>query len=696
MAPRTNGANRRTLASEQVFELGKQGRKTGVVLPDSGVRDENGIMPLKGIFDSPGKDRASDDDDDDDDDDDENSDEADMDIENTPGPDPRSLLKKQQSARRPIPRARSPALTNLQSPPMRVGESSPLRRPAPGGAASQLKSGATRRLNFDATEHGLPKPAGASRMPNGGAPSDEDDDEGATNHDDIDAVVEESLAILDMGDDDDDMPDPVDDAETEPEPESEPEPERVVSKTTAGRAKAAAAKQVAAAPVPSKRGRKKRSSPEPPAEPEPEEAEEEEDEEEEEEEEEPVPAKRGRPAAKGKAKEVAPPKQQQADSGKRRRGAPGRHSANSATSDQPDPEPEPEPEPAAKRQRVAPTAAAPATKGRGRKPAAATKPSVAEPDAEEEGESSAAPASQPKQRGRKPKKAAAAGGGDVGDTSVVIVPRAPLPKRSGLVINRRDVPGESDAITRTRSGRSSFRPLSWWRNEHVEMEKDEVEDTLPGRKGSRIVLPSVKEVVRVEQESPQHARRGRGRPSSKAAGKRGRRRAGADDSDGEDPDEEPWEEEGGQVVGNVVVWEPEHEFDPPGVDDQVAVEEDVMAYSNRAIQTREILGSTFRFTKTLSLPFFGTGVVDLPPGSEKKAKNSRKMHMTFIVHSGRVTVMVNETTFSLGKGGMWFVPRGNYYSIANEGNKLARIFFAQACEITREPPQEESEAATGE
>lgn len=77
MAPRTNGTSRRTLASEQVFTLGQQGRKTGVVLPDSGVRDENGIEPLKGIFDSPGKDNSSDDDDD------ENSDEADMDIENS-------------------------------------------------------------------------------------------------------------------------------------------------------------------------------------------------------------------------------------------------------------------------------------------------------------------------------------------------------------------------------------------------------------------------------------------------------------------------------------------------------------------------------------------------------------------------------------------------------------------------------------
>lgn len=92
MAPRTNGASRRTLASEQVFTLGQQGRKTGVVLPDSGVRDENGIEPLKGIFDSPGKDNSSDDDDDDD----ENSDEADMDIENSKVASSERLLRRSQ------------------------------------------------------------------------------------------------------------------------------------------------------------------------------------------------------------------------------------------------------------------------------------------------------------------------------------------------------------------------------------------------------------------------------------------------------------------------------------------------------------------------------------------------------------------------------------------------------------------------
>lgn len=35
------------------FEPGKQGRRTGLVLKDTGVRDEHGLEPVSGIFSSP-------------------------------------------------------------------------------------------------------------------------------------------------------------------------------------------------------------------------------------------------------------------------------------------------------------------------------------------------------------------------------------------------------------------------------------------------------------------------------------------------------------------------------------------------------------------------------------------------------------------------------------------------------------------
>lgn len=79
---------------------------------------------------------------------------------------------------------------------------------------------------------------------------------------------------------------------------------------------------------------------------------------------------------------------------------------------------------------------------------------------------------------------------------------------------------------------------------------------------------------------------------------------------------------------------------------------------------RDISGAEFRFAKTLTLPFFGSGMVDLPPGGFKRSKNARKMQMVFFMFYGRVTVEVGTPTkrFSIGKGGMWQVPRGTFPS----------------------------------
>ena len=77
----------------------------------------------------------------------------------------------------------------------------------------------------------------------------------------------------------------------------------------------------------------------------------------------------------------------------------------------------------------------------------------------------------------------------------------------------------------------------------------------------------------------------------------------------------------------------------------------------------DIAGAQFKFAKTLTLPFFGSGMVHLPPGGEKRIKNSRKMQMVFFVYFGRVTVNVGTptSTFSIGKGGQWQVPRGECF-----------------------------------
>lgn len=251
--------------------------------------------------------------------------------------------------------------------------------------------------------------------------------------------------------------------------------------------------------------------------------------------------------------------------------------------------------------------------------------------------------SQPKTKGRpgrKPKDADAEDG-DVGETSFAALQRGPpLPKSRGLVSMRKDL----DSITQTRSGRHSYRPIQYWRGEQVVREDEEQADMFAK---DRFVMPSIKEVVRVPEEEV----------SSRAAPSRGKARPKSKKPVVEE-DYEAWEINPGTVEGEIVIWETEHEEHPPADDEPVQVTDERIALSAKAVQTSEIRDATFRFAKTLTMPFMGAGVVDLPPGGEKRPKNSRKMHMVFFVHTGKVMVTINEAQFRISAGGMWFVPRG--------------------------------------
>jgi len=268
----------------------------------------------------------------------------------------------------------------------------------------------------------------------------------------------------------------------------------------------------------------------------------------------------------------------------------------------------------------------------------------------------AAPAIAPtKRRGRKPKSQAQARNPPE-DTSILEVQRGPpLPKARGLVSIRRD----ANSIVQTRSGRHSYKPLEFWKGEHVTYDNEEVQDDT--YRNRRMVLPSIKEVIRVEddEEDTRRARKKHTR-GRKPTGKR--RAAAQEEGQEEDEQEEPeeWERDPGVISGDVVLWEPQHELYPPSNDAHVEVVEDQLAVSSDAILTRDIHDASFRFAKTLNMSFMGSGIVDLPPGAEKKPKNSRKMQMVFFVFYGKVLVTVNETEFRISAGGQWFVPRGMF------------------------------------
>lgn len=227
-------------------------------------------------------------------------------------------------------------------------------------------------------------------------------------------------------------------------------------------------------------------------------------------------------------------------------------------------------------------------------------------------------------------------------------------KRAGasrtLTILREGTPADDGAM-RTRSGRQSIKPLEYWLGERGEHTPD---GTLVGIVRAESVEIAPRPYTRRESAAPRRSRA----PSMARGG------LGSEDTtlgvireEGyggkEEVELEEWEAEGGVIRGFVRTWDA-----MLNTADETDMREQDLAFSSNSIETRDVVGSDFKYAKFLSLPFFGCGMVDIPPGGFKRAKNSRKMQMVFFVHKGKVLVRVGEAEFSISKGGVWHVPRG--------------------------------------
>ncbi|KAF5021997.1 hypothetical protein F66182_5954 [Fusarium sp. NRRL 66182] len=666
MVPR--GPRRSEVAEPQAFhQLGVRGRKTGVELVDTGERDEYGMQPLDDLLSSPDKETSIfnqryDDDEEEDDqyEDDNNGDdnveeeeeeeeeagsEA-MDIESSAGPGPQTVLKG-RNLQYPIPRSRSPVKTTLMSSPRRNPNLEHLSSPTRPSFSKERDPTVTRKLDFGA------KPQiRAKNATNGvnGTVLEEDDADATEDAPELDDEEEEEPDHMDLLDASLRIVEDMHGSSASPEPTPKHMQAKNQPKVPNTSARSNLNQEEANPKKPGRRGRPPKVKPaqEEPQEEQPAQEEDEDNE---------------KPRKGRKPKNAAQPKEPKTVES-RKRPAPEKPEEedepdNEATEPEPEPNHDEEDEEEPPRQLKRPRTNAP-------KPSKTAKP----------GPSNAAPPAEPKPRGRPGRRPKVQGAGDVGadvgDTSFAALQRGPpLPKKRGLVSVRHD----TDEVRTTRSGRHSYRPLDWWRGDKVVQEEEEFND-VSGR--DRFVLSTIKEVIRAPQEEVR----------AKAAKSRGRQKGKPKPAQPiEVVEPEEWEINSGVVNGEVILWEPEHDLNPPGDEEPVEVMEDRVAISGDAIQTRDILNASFRMAKTLTTPFMGAGVVDLPPGSEKRPKNSRKMHMVFFVHTGKVLVTVNEASFRLSAGGMWFVPRGNYYSITNDYDTDSRIFFSQGCEISAQPTE---------
>lgn len=260
--------------------------------------------------------------------------------------------------------------------------------------------------------------------------------------------------------------------------------------------------------------------------------------------------------------------------------------------------------------------------------------------------------------------------------------RAPSAASTSRLIQRSETPANDSGAQITRYGRQSIKPLASWRGERTIM-SDRTTASLPG----------IKNVVRVDEVIEPRPKQYRSYQRHPYWAKP--HLADIEEKEVEEEERTLWEIDPGIMVAQVMDWDPNtNKYDEANTRDEgmaivnlpvhlvfVLTLQDV-AYSHEAIEMHDINGAEFKFAKTLTLDFFGSGMVHLPPGGFKRIKNSRKMQMVFFVFYGRVMVSIGTppTKFSIGKGGQWQVPRGKNNCLLHpfQSPSLRRFFHHQS------------------
>jgi centromere protein C len=215
---------------------------------------------------------------------------------------------------------------------------------------------------------------------------------------------------------------------------------------------------------------------------------------------------------------------------------------------------------------------------------------------------------------------------------------------------------ELGAVSRT--GRRNIKPVDFWRNERAAYDKF----------GNLLVVRQNESV-----EPP---------PQKKA--KKGRKKKAAPDEDDEGEELEDWEANEGVLVGTYRDYDPATEtasdelleagmsghipsHSPPSVCAfarlLILIVVAVIAWAPKGIVPAPVPNAQFKFTKLGSAggrPFFSWGCIDLDEDDIKRSKNSRRMQMVFSITEGAAEVAVAENVFTVHKGGVWQVPRGEF------------------------------------
>ncbi|OMJ26110.1 Centromere protein 3 [Smittium culicis] len=245
-----------------------------------------------------------------------------------------------------------------------------------------------------------------------------------------------------------------------------------------------------------------------------------------------------------------------------------------------------------------------------------------------------------------------------------------------------------------KSTRTKLKPLEYWRNEHIVYKLEKTED------GN--IVPSMQGVVKLENnetKKPKRKKRSRITMPRKPPPSRSKKQKNNYSSDSDS-----YRFTNSQ--SNNLVYE---EIQEKPVDYLLDAELEMRAFEAKADVVDSYTKSTVKRTVALSAPavrsrlipdnpdnpefytagiftdsnpnskpFLQSGLIEIPPNSEKPPRNTKLYSIVFYVAHGSVQVTFRNSPVTLEVGSHFCVPRGNSYSIFNPGPATARIFFASA------------------
>ncbi|KAF9731907.1 cupin domain-containing protein [Paraphaeosphaeria minitans] len=658
---------KRETRENQFYDVGVQGRKTGITLKDRGVRDEHGLEPISGIFSSPEKSppkRAS------------NqtggtlTESESMDLTSPIAQPAASAAKLLRSARThlPPPKARSPMKTSLGSSPRRQSSMGPRAQPEPVSSPPSRSPShpvISRRLDFEQEEFSLQEtPAlsgsGQRRGTRRSIYSIEPSPSRITNSTMEETIqeeiyaAEESAILNDIGEESglqDIGNDTVLSAESEISEEDDEAHEDMTAEAEIEVSVDMEESEIIPEPVkqPGRRGRKRKSDAVEPATIE---------------KEVPEPKKRGRKPLEKKDKNVVT-----APAATSRRSKRFSDVTEQETSTMED-------DSAGAAEAVDTPPEAP--RRRGRPPAATAAPAEMAPPAKKQKHQAKEPEKKNVQSVSKKPKAApvpkkkaksegaetaseqeSAESGKLVDVYGKPISKADLEQMSTTSAGTRFGRGRhlsvfrelepDSAATVGRTGRHRVKPINFWANEAVSYDPT----------GNMQAV-----VNRVYQEPPKVKRK---------AGRKGQKRSLSAIEEEDDDDEvgrQPWEVEGGgKFQGTYKGYDAANKISTNNLI------ESTIAWSDEGIKPSPLPDGSFKFIKLASghvndedpsnnKTYMSWGFLELEENQMKRAKNSSAMHMVFHVASGAVEIRVHENILTVRRGGVFQVPRGKSILLA--------------------------------